>query len=150
MKINKLLLLVGLLFSTQLIHATQCVLTVLKDSCWESYQVKVQFFDKKNNNFLTSLTIPAMQNWARVKFNCSPGQVLAASASFLPSIYAGETNKSYSSVRFWNLPNVEPEVGAIWTLEICFGSDFANLPFPPKATNNCQCNPSDAPAVQNN
>jgi len=149
MKIYKSLLFMSLLFAITPTFATQCVITVHKDTCWETYQVKIQFFDKKNNQPLTSIFIPGNQNWGRVKFNCQPGQVLAASASFSPTIYAGENNKTYSSARFWSLPSSEAEIGAIWALDICFGTDFANLPFPPKASNTCQCNPTDVPPVQN-
>jgi hypothetical protein len=149
MKITKFLMGLSLLFFYPCSWATQCVLTLVKDSCWTDYQVNVQFTDKLSNKLVTTVNIPANQNWSRVKFNCAAGQVLAGVATFSPIIFSSEKNNTYSGVRFWHLPQTVPEAGVIWSLQICFGSDFANLPFPPKATGNCKCDTSLIPPVQN-
>ena len=149
MKITKLLMGLSLLFFYPCSWAAQCVLTLVKDSCWTDYQVNVQFNDKLSNKLVTTVNIPAKQNWSRVKFDCAPGQILGGIATFSPIVFSSEKNNTYAGVRFWNLPQSEPEPGVIWSLQICFGSDFANLPFPPKATGNCKCDVSGIPPVQN-
>lgn len=127
------------------IYAADCVLTIIKDNCWTNYDINIEFFDAENGQFVARANVPSNQNWGRVKFKCHSSQIFTAKARFSPDIWEGDSKKTYSSVRVWNLPEIAPAGDAAWAINMCYSKDFASIPEPLNAKN-CKCDPKSAPA----
>jgi len=127
--------------------AVSCFLTMLKDNCWQDYDVTVNAVDTKTHQTVTQIVIPKGKSWARQAFVCSASQIFEFQATFSPVIWADQKDRVYSSQRYWQLPAALSKGTAAWNIVMCYGQDFANLPLPPTATSHCACDASQVPAI---
>jgi hypothetical protein len=130
------------------LFAFNCYFTLVKDSCWTNYSVKVEAIDAEKNKILVSAEVPKGQSWGRQNFTCRPAQKLMFQATFEPSFWQSEKGKVYRAVRYWILPNEEEKGDVAWEVPVCFPTAFASVPFPPDATGNCQCRFDMIPAIK--
>lgn len=128
--------------------AFPCYLTLVKDSCWTNYEVNVVMMDALNRNKLTTITVPKSKSWARQKFTCQPGQKLVYEATFKPVFWKSEVGKVYEATRFWFLPNTVGTGETAWDIPVCFPAAFSQVPFPPDAMGNCQCDFKAVPSIK--
>ena len=127
--------------------AFQCYITLVKDTCWKNYEVKVNVLDSSNDKVLTTVEVPKDKSWARQPFNCNPAMRLIYSATFKPVFWQSEVGKSYAAIRYWTLPDKISAQESAWDIPVCFSSAFSGVPFPPDALGNCKCNLLDIPPV---
>ncbi len=141
----KFFLIAMVYFGCQSLIAADCVFTVAKDSCWQSYSVDVSIYDA-NNKLLATVQIPKDKPWSRVDFSCQEGQVLKVLASYSPVVFANETNQVQLN-HYITLPQKAPDTRVKWAYNICFGADFVKLPLPPTAQGSCSCQFDKIPEV---
>ncbi|KTD66204.1 hypothetical protein [Legionella spiritensis] len=137
----------GLAFSAPL-YAFPCFMTLVKDSCWLNYNVKVVVQDAVANKEVLTITVPKGKKWARERFECQPAQKFMYFASFTPTIWENQEDLVYRAKRYWFMPGSIGEGDTAWNIPICYARDFAGTPFPPDATGNCVCDFSDIPEVK--
>lgn len=135
-------------FFSAFTYAIPCFFTVAKDSCWTNYNVTVSLFDAGSNKLVGSILIPKGKSWARVQSNCSPGTTLRVQAQFNPIFWQGDENKIYAAQNYQILPSQIAKGETAWNITLCFPQQFAEVPFPPEGTANCQCVMQDIPAVK--
>jgi hypothetical protein len=129
-------------------HAFTCFLTQMKDDCWKTYNVTVDVYDSTTNKKLVSAIVPTGSLWTRQQFTCQPGQTLRFQAQFTPVFWQNDEGKTWYGNHFWTLP-AQPQTGeTAWNIPLCFPGDFAEVPMPPQATNNCQCSSSGIPPIE--
>ena len=121
-------------------HAFSCFLTLAKDSCWTNYNVNVDVIDPTTNHKLITVTVPKGKSWAREPFTCQPGQKLIYYARFSPNFWQGQANVTYAAQRYWTLPSAVTNQETAWEISVCYPQAFSEVPFPPEASGNCQCN----------
>lgn len=146
MRRNCLILLSSLCFSAPL-YAFPCFITLAKDNCWANYAVTVTVLDAVTNQQLTVATIPAGQNWVRQAFACQPAQKLMYLATFSPAIWEKDAGKSYHALQYWSLPATAQSGETAWNIPVCYAADFSEVPLPPTATGQCQCNFKEIPPI---
>lgn len=129
--------------------AFTCHFTVVKDSCWTPYDVKVTAADTKDKKVLTTALIPAKKSWARTTFDCSPGQKLEYLANFSPAFWDSEAGKIYRAKQYQSLNAKIDPTDVAWDLKVCFPQDFAEVPFPPQGHKNCKCDFSQVEPLEN-
>jgi len=127
--------------------AFTCYYTLVKDSCWTQYNVSVEVIDAKTQKVIINPSIPAGTSWVREKFTCSPAQSFMFRAQFAPIFWENDKGKTYSSKRFWPMPNTINEGDSAWDIPVCYPADFSQVPLPPTATGNCKCDFSTIPAI---
>lgn len=138
----------GLLFFSPYVFAFTCYMTLVKDTCWTQYNVTVEVYDAANNQQKSTIIIPAKSTWARQKFECQPGEKLRFQAKFTPIFWQQDEGKVYPGVSFWSLPDAVQSGDTAWNITLCFPREFAEVPMPPTATANCQCDTSKVPPIQ--
>ena len=136
----------AVLTSTQLFAFT-CYMTVVKDSCWTNFDVNMQVMDAVANKLITTVSIPKGTAWTRQKFECSPGTKMLYKATYTPLIWQSEVGKVYMAKNYWTLPVNIKTGDSAWDVPVCFPKEFAEVPFPPDAQGNCQCNFKVIPPV---
>ncbi len=134
--------------ATSLSYALQCYITVITAPCWSGYDVSVDILDSSNNTLISTVKIPKGAHYGRVNFECKPAQVFAAQATFEPAVWIQDAHKRYSGSRFWKLPDDAPQQGAIWSIDICYPTQFADLPNSTSA-DSCNCSLEGVPVVKN-
>lgn len=132
---------------TSQVYAFQCYLTLVKDSCWTNYDVKVTAINAKNNTTVTQVEVPKGKSWTRQAFDCEPAMRLMYKATFAPEFWESDQGKVYSAIRYWTLPGEIKKDQSAWDIPVCFPSAFSAVPFPPDATNNCKCDFFSIPPV---
>jgi hypothetical protein len=137
----------GLVYSN-LIWPFTCYYTVAKDSCWLKYNVSVDVIDGVTSKTLLTVNLPPGIPWVRERFECSAEQNLIYIAKFSPVFWKNEENKTYRGYRNWSLPGTIHPGDTAWTISICYPSDFAQVPLPPDAGNNCKCDFSLIPSIK--
>lgn len=135
------------LVSTQ-VFAFPCYFTLVKDSCWANYDLKVVVMDANLNKPLVTVEVPKGKSWTRQGFTCQPGQKLMYQASYQPTFWKSEQGKTYMALRYWSLPAEISKKDTAWDIPVCFAAAFAEVPFPPDATGNCVCNFSGIPPLK--
>lgn len=145
---RKLMMIVlGMCQLTQ-VHAFPCYVTLIKDSCWVNYEVRVNVIDVMGDKPLMTLTIPKGKTWVRQEFVCQPKQSVRLTATFSPPIWQQDAGKVYKGTRFWTFPEeVAPNQGA-WNLNLCYSKHFAGMPLTPTNTGNCVCDASVVPIIE--
>lgn len=143
---KNLLLTLGFFLSSP-IWAITCYYTLAKDNCWNKYNVTVDVMDASTDKILTSVTVPEGQSWTRQTFPCEPGQKLMYRAHFSPMIWESEQGKLYKAKNYWFLPKTVNPKDSAWNLNVCYPSDFSQVPLPPEATGNCQCDLKSIPEI---
>ncbi len=139
-----------LLFSSQAL-AFDCYFTLLKDSCWTNYNVTVTVADGVTGDKLITLTVPKDKSWERKKFTCKAGQILQYTAQFSPVFWQNQQDKVYPAKHNLYLPKTIDKTKEIaWNLPVCFGREFAGIPFPPDAEGSCKCDFTTIPPIQKN
>lgn len=119
--------------------AFQCYITLVKDSCWGDYNVKMVVLNAVNNQPLATVEAPKGKQWARQPFNCDPAMKLMYQASFEPTFWENDKGKVYWALRYWFLPGEIKSGQSAWDIPVCFPSAFSAVPFPPKVSGNCKC-----------
>ncbi|WP_367607186.1 hypothetical protein [Legionella sp. W05-934-2] len=116
-----------------------CYLNIVKDSCWNDFNVNVVAIDTSNRSQVAQATIAKGSKWTRVSFKCNPGQTLLYNATFTPAFWEADKDKVYHATQYWSLPNQLNPGDVAWELTICFPSSFSGVPFPPTAGSDCAC-----------
>ena len=129
-------------------HAIECYITVVKASCWKNYDVSVTVTDAKTNAELGKITVYEGSMWKRDTFSCKEGQTLALTAKFVPEFWSGDAAKEFKSIRFWRLPEKAGANAIGWNIKVCYPKWFANVPVPPDAGADCDCDMSAVPAFK--
>lgn len=129
------------------VFAFQCYITLVKDSCWTNYSVKINVINTADSKVIASVEAEKGKHWARQPFNCDPGMRLTYNASFHPTFWQSGEGKIYQAIRYWILPNKIGANESAWDIPVCFSSAFAEVPFPPDATSTCKCDLFDVPPV---
>ncbi|MBA2656128.1 MAG: hypothetical protein H0U70_03990 [Tatlockia sp.] len=146
MKLKQACLLFLIPFSSES-FAFQCYLTLVKDSCWTNYEVKLNVLNAASNKLLTSVSAAKGKSWARQAFDCEPGTKLIYQASFQPIFWESDKGKSYMAIHYWTLPDQIGAKESAWDIPVCFPSAFAGVPFPPHAAGDCRCDFLDIPSI---
>lgn len=128
--------------------AFNCYYTLVKDSCWTNYTVSVDVADALTMKSILSISIPPGQSWARLEFNCEPGQRLHYTAQFSPIFWEKDKGHVYPAKTFWSLPNEIKPMETAWNISVCYPANFAEVPFPPDAIGNCKCDFSSVPPLE--
>jgi len=129
-------------------YAFPCFFTIMKDSCWTSYNVTVTAYDAMTNKEIVNVVIPTGTSWEREQFACDPKQKLRFQAQFTPVFWESDTGKIYNGQNFWTLPDQVAAGDTAWNIRLCYPKDFAEVPFPPEGTSNCKCDDSAIPAIK--
>ena len=124
-----------------------CFYTLAKDSCWTDYDVSTSVIDSLTGGTLFTVTRPKGQHWIRRAFECNPNEKLMFSASFSPEIWEKDKGKTYKAKNFWFLPDKINPGDSAWEVSVCYPAQFADVPLPPKATSDCQCDFSSIPVI---
>lgn len=148
MFIKKISLLLALGFVTKAMAFT-CYFTVVKDSCWTDFDLKVTALDTRDKSVLTTAVIPAKQSWTRTSFDCNPGQQLEYNAIFSPTFWENDKDKIFRSKKYRLLNSKIEPTDVAWDIQVCFPEEFAEVPFPPKGDKNCRCDFSLVTPIQN-
>lgn len=119
--------------------AFQCYMTLVKDSCWTNYDVKMTVYNSANNQVMFTVEAPKGKQWARQPFDCEPATKMMYQASFQPVFWENDKGKSYWAIRYWSLPGAVLPGQSAWDIPVCFPSAFSGVPLPPEATSNCKC-----------
>lgn len=135
-----------LLLSSPLM-AFPCFITLVKDSCWADYAITVNVLDVDTNQSILTLSIPKGQSWTRQSFICQPSQKIVYKATFEPTIWEGAEGAVYDAQHYWQLPDKATVRQKAWEVPICFPQAFAEVPFPPQASGNCQCDFAAVPPI---
>lgn len=145
MKTNKtVLIMLAYLLSTPC-SAFTCYLSATKDSCWLHYDVNLTVTDVDTSKTLLNIKIPSGKPWIQQSFDCEPSQRLDYQASFSPIFWQEDAGKVYKALRFWSLPAKAKPNELAWNIPICFPAAFSEVPLPPDAQGNCQCDFSQVP-----
>jgi hypothetical protein len=147
MSIKPYIALLSLVASAQS-EAFTCYVTLVKDSCWTSYNVTVDVLEAASDKTILTMTVPEGKSWVRESFNCEPGQKLVYRAQFSPVFWESEKGKTYPAKSYWSLPGTINAGETAWEVPICYPEAFAAVPLPPKATSNCRCDFSAVPALK--
>lgn len=131
------------------VMAVECNITFVKAPCWQDFEVHLDVYDNSNNNKVVEVDLPKSELWTRKTFECSPSQTYSLKAKYSPAIWQGDENKVFDGKYIRSLPAVEPASGSIWSLDICFPSQFVNIPMPTNAQNNCDCDMKSIPPLKN-
>lgn len=116
-----------------------CYLDLVKDSCWNQFNVTITATDMNARQQLVKETVGQSKKWKRVAFKCKPGQTLYYSATFSPVFWQDLDDKVYYATKYWSLPNKLKKGDAAWEIKICFPKDFSGVPYPPEVGSNCRC-----------
>jgi len=124
-----------------------CYYTLVKDSCWTNYNVSVDVLDVAAGTVITTAIVPAGKSWTRLSFGCQPNQKLMYRAKFSPIFWASDAGKTFEAQNYLSLPAAINPQDTAWDLSSCYPADFSEVPLPPGATGNCQCDFKSIPAV---
>jgi hypothetical protein len=128
--------------------AFTCFLTVAKDTCWTDYELTLKATNAATNEPIVTIVVPKGKSWAREKFTCQPEDSLHYVATYSPVFWGAMKDKIYSAKSIVGLPATIQTGQTAWDISTCFPRDFAEVPFPPEAEGNCQCNMKAIPAVK--
>ena len=117
-----------------------CYLEFVKSDCWNDYKVELKLLDaltlKEQQNFNISMNTQSI----KVPFACSANQQLSFQASFNPPIWEDQIDTWYQSNKIYNVPSDIDSSPNIWTVEVCFATDFNGVPLPPhNSMGSCSC-----------
>lgn len=125
--------------------AFPCYLTLIKDNCWQEYDVTFRVFDAATDKVLATILAHQDQSWGRQSFECRPKQTFRFEAQFSPAIWQADVDKKYAGKRYWSTP-ASIDGAVAWNINVCFSDDFSSVPMPPSA-NKCHCDVSVAPPI---
>lgn len=128
----------------------QCYLTVVKDSCWKGYEIRVTAMQVETKQPISpEVVVPKDKMWARAPFNCKPSLHYYYQARYSPAIWAGKNNEVLYSKKVWMLPaDINKKKAVAWNINVCYQADFASLDLPPTAKGKCRCDLSKIPEVK--
>lgn len=129
-------------------YSFTCYFTLVKDSCWTNYDVKVVVTDTQTNQELLTIEVPKGKSWGRQIFTCEPSQRLIYHASYQPVFWRSEMGKTYMALRYWSLPAALSKDQSAWELPVCYPAAFSAIPLPPGANNNCHCDFKNIPSIK--
>lgn len=128
--------------------AFPCFVTLVKDSCWTDYNVTVTIATAQTGKQVASVIVPQGQSWVRQSFTCQPGESLAFSAIFDPVFWENDKGKVYPGQSNWQLPQAIKKGETAWNINVCYPSEFAEVPLPPQANGSCKCITENIPPVK--
>ncbi len=146
-KISKVGFILGVSLFTSQVMAFPCFVTMVKDSCWKDYTVKVDVLDAEDDQVLMTITIPNGQSWKRKSFEAKTKQRFMLRASFTPAFWKAGEGAVYYAKRYWSLPEAVEGETIAWNVGGCFPGDFSGVPTPPGAGSNCACDKREIPQV---
>lgn len=129
--------------------ALECYITIVKASCWKGYDLTVTVNNAETGIKLGEITIYEGRLWGREKFACTPGITLALEAKYSPEIWSGDNDRVFKATRFWKLPKKPTNAEALgWNITVCYPKWFSDVPAPPDATANCECDLTAVPKFE--
>lgn len=137
----------SLISSSPIWASIACYYTLIKDNCWDKYNVFVDVMDAKSAKVLTTITVPIGKSWTRQTFPCEPGQKLIYRAYFSPIFWDSDKGKTYIAKNYWSLPSKINPGDSAWNVTVCFASDFSQVPLPPDAAGHCSCSFDGIPEI---
>ncbi len=129
-------------------YAFPCYITMVKDSCWSSYNVSVDVIDVATEKVLATMSMPNGKSWDRKEIVCQPKQTVNLQATFSPAFWTKDAGKKYYGKRLWSFPEEIKKGDSAWNMTICYSSDLQGVPFPPDASGQCTCVTKDIPAIE--
>ena len=142
-----IILLLSILMSTQ-VQAIKCYLTMVKGNNWKAYDLTVDLLDAGTGKKKLTTLIAEGDLWSRDEFECKPGETLSLEAKFSPAFWAGQEDKIYKGKHFRKLPNAIQPGEAGWNVTLCFPRDFSDVPSPPDANTNAECDLNAIPKIE--
>ena len=126
-----------------------CYVTLAKDNCWTQYDVTVNVVDASGDKILATIDIPKGQSWGRAPFTCQPNQELKFRAVYSPVFWDSQKGVVYHEKQYLTLPStIVKSKEVAWNIPVCFAQAFAEIPLPPDAKGNCQCDFTAIPPVK--
>ena len=144
---RKLLIMLFSVFLFTQAHGFQCYITMIKDSCWSSYDVNVDLIDVATEKVLASMTMPKGKSWDRKEIVCQPKQMVKLKATFSPAFWEKDAGKVYYGKRFWSFPEEIKKDDKAWNMVICYANDIDGVPLPPDVSGQCVCEKKDIPVI---
>jgi len=141
------IMLSGVCFSIQA-WAFPCFVTLVKDSCWLNYNVTMSIVNATTGKLITSIIVPEGQSWTRASFACQPRDTMSFSAIFTPVFWETDKGKIYPGQHDWQLPQTINAGETAWNINVCYPAEFAEVPMPPEANNQCKCDMAKIPPVK--
>ncbi len=140
------ILAVLLVFLTTETFAMQCYLTLMQGKCWHGYKITISAVDSiSGDELIKPVTLEGKKGdsndkfWKRVPFECKAKQGISLKASFSPPIWSADKDKAYPGSETIYLPETVKKDIFAWNVPICYPSAFENIPLPPSADANCDC-----------
>lgn len=140
-------ILLSIILSTQA-HAVTCYLTMVKGVCWKAYDLTVDLSDADSGKIKMTTIIPADQMWIRKEFDCKPSDTIALEARFSPEFWEGDETRSFKGQRYWKLPDTAQKDETGWNVTVCYPKQFEDVPKPPDAGANCECDLTPIPKIE--
>ena len=145
---KSLLALLGLSSFLTCANAVPCIITIVKSDCWGDYNVHVELSEQNTNVLLADVVLPKNISFQRIQLDCKPLQEIVAKASFSPEIFEDQKGHFFAAKKAQKMPDTLPSPGSAWAFNLCYPSDFSNLPSPLKATGSCACDYSRLPTIK--
>ena len=142
-----IMLLLGVSVLTEA-QAFPCYITMVKSTCWSSYNVNANIIDSASEKVLANINMPEGTSWGRQEIDCQPKQTVELQATFSPTIWEKEEGKVYFGKRYWSFPEEIKKDESAWNMTICYPGDFAATPYPPEASGTCPCDTTNIPVIQ--
>lgn len=127
--------------------AFNCFFTLVKNSCWENYDVNVDVVDADNGKRVLVGNVPKGKLWSRTKFTCQPGESFNYTAYFSPIIWAADKGKHYPGKSTWSLPPEIKKGDTAWNITVCYPEEFSEVPYPETNAVSCKCDNQHLPPV---
>lgn len=121
---------------------------MVKDRCWEKYTITIDVAKSNKEQPIMTMIIPQGQSWVRQPFACEPAESITLHASFSPFFWEKDEGKKFSGLHDWRLPEKIKENETAWNITVCYPGDFAAVPIPPEAGNQCGCVRDNIPPVE--
>jgi len=117
-----------------------CYLEFVKADCWNDYKVELKLIDASNLKEQQHFNLSMNTQSIKVPFPCSANQQIAFKASFNPPIWDNQIDTWYQGNKIYNVPSDIDSDQSIWTVNVCFATDFTRVSLPPQSSRgSCSC-----------
>lgn len=128
-----------LLFPLSAAAEIVCELRVVKNTCWEDYEITVDVVEAEVDKPITQVVVPKNLQSKGEQFSCPKVDKITLHGKFDPPIWQDQKGVSYKAKQVWDVPRTFPEDTERWTITVCFPNDFIAVPIPPKIQLPCLC-----------
>lgn len=127
-----------------ILHAEEsegtCYLEFAKAACWNNYKVELKLLDALTLQEQQHFNLSMNSQSIKVPFTCRANEQITFQASFEPPIWDQQVNSWYKAKKVYNVPPDVASDGNIWTVDLCFASDFNGVSLPPQnPMGSCSC-----------